>query len=191
MKDFAGVRACSIDNWDMIKRALLAVLGSVALSLPIAAQEFDGSSSFALDPSGIFDTVDSATLVAGLPMWTFLDGRLPGTNELGRMRQPNVDLTVGESSSYSMAQIVVHANIRKNSDPKDGKDSSVETLPLQSASNLYTGGEIGFMYGHATGKFGGDLFSSYIVGEIGDDKVHINVGASYDEFHGRVPRWRP
>ena len=77
-------------------------------------------------------------------------------------------------------------------DPKDGKDySSTESLAMQKASLSWTGGEVGFMYGHASGKFGGDLFSTYIVGGVGDDKMQINVGAGYEEFHGRVPRWRP
>ena len=45
-------------------------------------------------------------------------------------------------------------------------------------------------YGHASGKFGGDDFSTYIVGEAGNDKFHITVGASYEESSGRLPRFR-
>jgi hypothetical protein len=69
-------------------------------------------------------------------------------------------------------------------DPKDGKDySSVEAMAFEKASLTWTGGEVGFMYGHATGKFGGDTFTSYIMGGVGNDHLQINVGAGYEETH--------
>jgi hypothetical protein len=39
------------------------------------------------------------------------------------------------------------------------------------------------LYGHGSGKFGGDEFSSYIIGGVGNDHMQINVGAGYDESH--------
>jgi hypothetical protein len=77
-------------------------------------------------------------------------------------------------------------------DSKDGKDySSVESMAAEKASLAWTGGEIGFYYGHSTGKFGGDEFGSYITGGVGNEHMQINVGAAYQEFNGRLPRWRP
>ena len=77
-------------------------------------------------------------------------------------------------------------------DPKDGKDySSAESLAAEKASLSWTGGEIGFLYGHSSGKFGGDEFTSYITGGVGNEHMQINVGVSQQEFNGRVPRWRP
>jgi len=36
-------------------------------------------------------------------------------------------------------------------------------------------GEIGFYYGHSSGKFGGDEFGSYITGGVGNEHMQINV----------------
>ena len=40
-----------------------------------------------------------------------------------------------------------------------------------------------------SGKFGGDYLQGYIFGEVGNDRIHISAGASYEEWNGRVPRW--
>ena len=68
-------------------------------------------------------------------------------------------------------------------DSKDGKDySSVESMAVEKASLTWTGGEIGFFYGHsASGKFSGDEFGSYIMGGVGNEHLQINVGAAYEE----------
>ena len=77
-------------------------------------------------------------------------------------------------------------------DPKDGKDySSSESFAAEKASLTWTGGELGFFYGHSTGRFGGDEVGSYIMGGVGNEHLQINVGASYQEFNGHVSRSRP
>ena len=192
MQDFAGARAVSVVNYGLMKRALLAVLGWLALSFPLAAQEpFDSAATFIFYRPEIFTSVDSAALVRELPMTEFLDGRLPGSTALGRMGTAPV-------ANFPMA--LVSAEPRKKGtsvsgpvrDPKDGKDySSAESLAAEKASLVWTGGEIGVFYGHSSGKFGGDEFGSYIVGGVGNEHLQINVGAGYQEFNGRVPRWRP
>jgi hypothetical protein len=52
----------------------------------------------------------------------------------------------------------------------------------------YAHGEIGFMYGKFTGKYGGDSKQAYIIGEAGNDKTQIFVGASYEDTNFRLPR---
>ena len=71
----------------------------------------------------------------------------------------------------------------------DGKDIGDEMSPL---SRVYYGGEIGFLYGRWSGKGGGDMWESYIVGTVGNDKFQITAGASYDEWNpnGRSVRFR-
>ena len=54
----------------------------------------------------------------------------------------------------------------------------------------YAGGEVGFMYGKSTGRFGGEYTRAYIIGEVGNDKVQITAGASYEESNVRFPRSR-
>jgi hypothetical protein len=52
----------------------------------------------------------------------------------------------------------------------------------------YATGEIGFLYGKSTGKYGGEAKQAYIIGEAGNDKTQIFVGASYEDSSFRLPR---
>jgi hypothetical protein len=193
MKDFAGVYGGSAFNWLRMNRPVAIVLLGLASVFSIqrlsAAGDFDPV--FGFYRPELFAAFDSSDLVRDLQIRQFLGGRLPGSTSLGQM---------GTAPVANFPTGLVSAEPRKKGnsaperviDPKDGKDySSTESLAMEKASLVWTGGEVGFMYGHASGKFGGDLFSTYIVGGVGDDKMQINVGASYDEFHGRTPRWRP
>jgi hypothetical protein len=71
---------------------------------------------------------------------------------------------------------------------KDGKDFDGEML--SSADHIYYSGEIGFLYGHGTGKGGGDLIDSHIFGQVGNDHFQITAGAGYEEWSGHAPRFR-
>src|SRR5438552_10263851 len=170
----------------MIERALL-VVGFLALCFPVAAQqtnrtdEFDAAAALALYRPEIFTNVESSLLVRDLPMLTFLDGRLPGSTALGRMGMaPVANLPVALVSA-APAQKTNASRVLG----KDGKESPGDVLSSPS-DHYYYGGEVGFLYGRSTGKFGYEDFETYIVGEVGDDKFHISVGALYEELkvHG-------
>lgn len=160
----------------MVKRALLALLGFLAICFPVAAQQ----------TSVLQQTIS-------LPMLTLADARgLPASSELGRMGTVPVDLSSDES--YTVAEIIVRpqggqylATDGKDS-RTDGKDSSAAIVnsPLNP---IYYGGEVGFRYGHASGKFGGDDFATYMIGTVGNDKFQITAGGGYEEFNGRLSRW--
>jgi hypothetical protein len=189
-KDFTGARMVSAVNSLMIKRALV-VVGFVALCFPLAAQtpSLDASSAFAFYRPEIFSTVDSLALVDRLPVLNFLDGtRLPVSSEMGRMGTAPVEFP---SLTYMSVAYVSAAKVRNVNaaqvSGKDGKDSSAEVMTAPSAPYYY-GGEIGFMYGHSSGRFGGDEYGTYIDGTVGNDKFQINAGASYEEWNGRFPR---
>jgi hypothetical protein len=64
----------------------------------------------------------------------------------------------------------------------DGKDSPDEMLS-SSLNPIYYGGEVGFLYGRWSGKGGGDMWETYVVGTVGNDKFQITAGASYDEWN--------
>jgi hypothetical protein len=175
-----------------MRRAILVGVGFVALCFSAVAQQpFDSVSTFMLYRPEIFTPLDSSSLVADLPVRTFLDGRLPGSTALGKMGTAPV-------GNFPMALASAEPRQKGSSvsgpvrDPKDGKDySSTESLAVEKASLAWTGGEIGFLYGHSSGRFGGDEFTSYITGGVGNEHMQINVGAGYQEFNGRIPRWRP
>ena len=68
------------------------------------------------------------------------------------------------------------------------KDSS--DYPLDLRPGYYVTGEVGFVYGRSTGKFGGDYKEAYIMGQVGNDKLQITVGAAYEDsnFNGKTFR---
>src|SRR5437660_3737164 len=191
MKDFIGANRGLVDNWNVIRNAIFASVALLAATFSVSAQQTGFDPVFGFYRPELFTAFDSSDLVRDLQIRQFLGGRLPGSTSLGQMGTAPV-------ADFPTALVSAEPRKKGNSaperviDPKDGKDySSTESLAMQKASLTWTGGEVGFMYGHASGKFGGDLFSTYIVGGVGDDKMQINVGAGYEEFHGRVPRWRP
>jgi hypothetical protein len=193
VQDFTGARGFSAVNSLMIKRALLVAVGFLAFCFPLAAQQMspslDASSAFAFYRPEIFSTVDSLALIDRLPVLNFLDGtHLPVSSEMGRMGTAPVEFP---SLTYLSVAYVSTAKVRRVNaaqvSGKDGKDSSAEVMSAPSAPYYY-GGEVGFMYGHSSGKFGGDEFGTYIDGTVGNDKFQINAGASYQEWNGRFPR---
>jgi hypothetical protein len=168
-----------------MKRALSMVLALSGLVLfsEATARASDFDPIFGFYRPELFSTIDSAGLLRNLPITEFLDGRVPGSTALGRM---------GSAPATDLPSAMVRAEPRRNAnvvsgpvrDPKDGKDySSVESMAMEKASLSWTGGEVGFMYGHGSGRFGGDEFSTYILGGVGNDHLQINVGAAYDETH--------
>ena len=153
----------------MVKGLLLALLGFLAVCFPAAAQQ----------ASVLQQTIS-------LPLLTLSDGRgLPASSELGRMGTVPVDLS--SDDSFTVAEIIVRPQ-GEQYPATDGKDSSaaIANSPLNP---IYYGGEVGFRYGHASGKFGGDDFATYMMGTAGNDKFQITVGAGYEELSGRLSRW--
>jgi hypothetical protein len=167
-----------------MKRAVfvisLVAAGSFATPT-VRANDFDPI--FGFYRPELFASVDTSGLLRDLPMSEYLDGRLPGSTALGRMGMAPV-------GNFPTALVSAEPAQRGNSssgpvrDPKDGKEySSTESMAMEKASLMWTGGEYGFYYGHSSGKCGGDEFGTYIVGGVGNDHMQINVGAGYDETH--------
>ena len=136
----------------------------------------------------LFSTIDSSNLVRDLSMREFLDGRLPGSTAIGRMGTARVaDFeTTPSPANAAPSRHKENVIVGPVKDPKDGKEySSVESLAIEKASLTWTGGEIGFFYGHSAGSShsSGDEFGSYIMGGVGNEHMQINVGAGYEEEH--------
>ncbi|HWY50753.1 MAG TPA: hypothetical protein VNW72_04655 [Chthoniobacterales bacterium] len=191
MQNFTGVDTIFVVNSRLMERALFAVISLVGFGLMQQTARADFDPIFGFYRPELFSTIDSADLVRDLSMREFLDGRVPGSTAMGRMGTAPV-------GNFPMALVNAEPRKKGNSisgpvkDPKDGKDyASVESLATEKASLAWTGGEVGFIFGHSSGKFGGDEFTSYIIGGVGNEHMQINVGASQQEFNGRVPRWRP
>ena len=194
MQDFAGAGDSSAVNCPMMKRALVVIVGLLGFCFPLPAQQTpDAGSELTLYRPGIFRTLNSSVLLHSLPVLNLLDGqRLPVSSELVRLEIAPLNLFSNAPSRVAETQKVSAAPVYQT----DGKDSGTDPKysPAEMISSpldrIYYGGEVGILYGHSTGKFGGDLLQTYMVGEVGNDKFHITVGTSYEESSGRLPRFR-
>jgi hypothetical protein len=187
----------------MVKRGVLVVVGSIGFCFALEAQQaksveakplksLSGAEMLALDQSALLNTVDSSALIHGLPMLALLGGQsLPVSSEIGRMGTAQPDLFPSMLPIATETQTVsLSASSRT-----DGKDFNTDakdygTTRTSRSNPLYYGGEIGFLYGHSTGKYGGDVKQSYFIGEVGDDNVQITVGGSYEDSNFNFPRRR-
>jgi hypothetical protein len=182
----------------MNKGALTVVLGFLSLCLPLAAQQtedetitleqsrstgaLDTAAALTLYQPDIFSTVDSSVLIHGLPVPTLLDGRrFPVSNELARMGTMPLDL-------FPIALVSAVDIPRVNASPINGADSLGEMENLRADRGFYSSGEMGFLYGTTTGKFGYETKQSYIQGTVGNDKFQITAGVSSEESSWRFPR---
>ena len=180
-------------NCAVIKHAFAALLGTVALCSPLAAQvhgdvitgteleqsgAIDAGPALTLARSNLFSGVDGSLLLHSLPVLTLLDGRrFPISSELGRMGM--VELPVAFLSAVEVQ--------RPGGSPRYGSDASGGLVNI-GLKRLYTGGEVGFFYGRSDGKYGREDFHAHIIGGIGTDKFNITVGAAFHESEVTVPR---
>jgi hypothetical protein len=184
VQNIAGVSIISVVNSWVMKRAILVIsLVATGIFAGPAVRAGDFDPVFGFYRPELFASVDTSGLLRDLPMTEYLDGRLPGSTALGRMGTAPV-------GNFPIALVSAEPRQRRNpnsgpvTDPKDGKEySSTESMAMEKASLMWTGGEYGFYYGHSSGRFGGDEFGTYIVGGVGNDHMQINVGAGYDETH--------
>src|SRR3954469_5536115 len=189
----------------MIKRALPAVLALVSLGVPVSLHAADplaagGSETVAiegalktgeLDPGravslhlpDVYASLNGPALINGLPMMALLDGRrFPITSELGRMGMTPVELgPIAFLSPVAGSKAPASRSSRSRSEALD-KDFAMRPNPI------YTGGEVGVFYGRSTGRYGGDEFGTYVIGEVATDRFQITAGASYQESTWRAPR---
>jgi hypothetical protein len=71
----------------------------------------------------------------------------------------------------------------------DSKDSRDNVMEFKSTNLVRFGGEVGFLYGKSTGKYGREDFQTYIIGTVGNDTFSITAGYLRQESSGHVPRW--
>ena len=70
------------------------------------------------------------------------------------------------------------------------KDSSKDVVEMKRTNFFdYATGEVGFLYGKSFGKYGVESEQGYIIGEVGNEHLHISAGASYENVSGRLPRF--
>jgi len=137
--------------------------------------EFKGGVSLALAPN--FFALDNPVLFPALPVSPLLNrGFLSFSTALDWLTP--VDALPAKN-----------VGTRQSEAPPPNSDRSLPGRLGELLPNVdYATAEIGFMYGRFTGKSGGDYKLGYILGEVGDDKVHISVGAAYEDSNLPFPR---
>jgi hypothetical protein len=205
----------------MVNRALCVGLGLLVALCPAVAQQAHHSTahetlrsskalsaplSLSLYRTRISGSPDGSLLLhnGSVPLWLngpqtsagIIDPGYSFASQWVQMGYTSADLLPAASlAAAPLATQYSSARRPRSSTPEnlgiDGKDSTDEMMqsPLD---RVYCGGEIGFLYGRWSGKGGGDMWESYIVGTVGNDKFQITAGASYDEWNanGRSVRFR-
>ena len=154
----------------MIRRALFALVGIVALGQPLVARP----------PEQLL--LDGDALDREEP-WASLENqyRFFFSSAFGSMRATQEFLpTFDPSEPLSMAYLP----------SGESKDSLDRIIDLQAPNKIRFGGEVGFFYGKSTGKYGREDFAGYIIGTVGNEKFSINVGYLHQESTFNVPRRR-
>ena len=159
----------------MIKGALFAAAGFLGLCLAVSAQQTQRSEPLQLDTA-----LDRPYL--GLPPITLEDrDRIFFSTAFGSMR-PEVNFlppfSPWESQNYALPYV------------PNSKYSRDEVVYMRNPDRIQYGGEIGFLYGKSSGRYGREDFSTYIIGTIGNDKFSITAGFLHQETTFNNPRWR-
>ena len=181
---FIDARAFLVVNWRVMKRVLITAVGLLTILCSALGQGMlNAPSSLTLYRPDVFKSPDSFRLFDGLPSFG-----LSKTQQLAA----SIGLGgIGSLDSLSMGYSVPQrkestAQSKSSADPKDS------LLPIVDAPlhPVYATGEVGVLYGRWSDKFSGDLWQTYMVGEVGNDRFHIVVGAEYEESSARLPRFR-
>jgi len=194
-QNFTGARGLLPVSYLMTKRGLLPVVVFLGLCFSLAAEQASASPS---GHGGAFTLAQLRSMAAPNNGSVLLQPTL-----FNSLANPVFGLPFSNRDVFSLATTFNLVGTAPQSflpfspameSPKaspaatSAKDSSDRLFDLRP--NLdYVTGEVGFLYGHSSGKFGGDYLQGYIFGEVGNDRVHISAGASYEEWNGRVPRW--
>jgi hypothetical protein len=178
----------------MTKRGLLPVVVFLGLCLSLAAQQASGS------PPGHGGTFTLAQLRS---MAAANNGSvLFQPNLFNSLDNPVFGFPFASRDVFSLAATfnLMETPPRSFLPFSSAMESTRASFPVTSANDLsdrpfalrpnfdYVTGEVGFMYGRSTGKFGGEYKEGYIIGEVGNERIHISAGAAYQEWNGRVPR---
>ena len=188
-------------NSHMIGRVLSIAAGLLGICFAVAAQQANSSgptqsehaAALSLYQPKILSVKNSSLLFRKGPVRAWSDGgQLVSESALAEIGMVSLDLF---PVAYLPPNASGAATAKKGSATSDsstgnfGPDGKDFTGMMSPADQVYYGGEVGILYGRWTGKGGGDLMQSYILGTVGNDKFQISVGAEYEESSGHSARY--
>jgi len=194
-QNFTGARGLLAVSYFMTKRGLLPVVVFLGLCFSLAAEQASGSPSghggaFTLAQLRSMAAATNASVLLQPTLFNSLDNPvfgLPFSNRDVFSLATTFNL-VGTTPQSFLPFSPAMDSPRVSRPATSAKDSSDRLFDLRPNFDYVTG-EVGFLYGRSSGKFGGEYKEGYIFGEVGNDRIHISAGASYEEWNGRVPRW--
>ena len=192
-ENFAGAGDVLAVNSRMTKQVVLGVAAFLGLCLSLGAEQPLRVLSLAqlnsLSPQNSRPLFFQPAVFSRLGDPLLVDGS-PGPTTFSNRETFSLATTfnlVGTPTSFLPTTMAMESPSR-NVPATSSRDKDSSDYPLDLRPGYYVTGEVGFVYGRSTGKFGGDYKEGYIIGEVGNDKVHITVGASYEDWNGRTLR---
>lgn len=192
-ENFAGAGDVLAVNSRMTKQVVLGVAAFLGLCLSLGAEQPLRVLSLAqlnsLSPQNSRPLFFQPAVFSRLGDPLLVDGS-PGPTTFSNRETFSLATTfnlVGTPTSFLPTTVAMQSPSR-TLPATYSKDKDSADYPLDLRPGYYVTGEVGFVYGRSTGKFGGDYKEGYIIGEVGNDKVHITVGASYEDWNGRTFR---
>jgi hypothetical protein len=155
----------------MMKRALLTIAGLFALA----------SSLPALPPGELL--LDGPLWDRSQSPWASLESqdRFFFSTGFGSMRQ-----TPEYLPAFNPVEPLTNGYVT----PTRRRDSLDRVVDFRAPDRVQFGGEMGFLYGKSTGKYGREDFAGYIIGTVGNDTFSITAGYYRQESTFNNPRWR-
>jgi hypothetical protein len=196
LENFAGAVGVLAVNSRMVKRVALSVAAFLSLCLSLGAEQPARAAHLSLAqlnslaPQNNRPLFFQPTVFSRLGDPLSIDGS-SGLATFSSRETFSLATTfnlVGTPPSFLPTTMAMESPSRGNH-ATSSKDQDSSDYPLDLRPGYYVTGEVGFVYGRSTGKFGGDYKEGYIIGEVGNDKIHISVGASYEDWNGRTFRF--
>jgi hypothetical protein len=194
-QNFTGARGLLAVSYLMTKRGLLPVVVFLGLCFSLAVEQASGSppghgGGLTLAQLRSMATANNGSVLLQPNLFNSLDNPvfgLPLSNRDVFSLATTFNLVGTTPASFLPFSPAIESPVARLPETT-AKDSSNRLFDVRPNFDYVTG-EVGFLYGHSSGKFGGDYLQGYIFGEVGNDRIHISAGASYEEWNGRVPRW--
>ncbi len=194
-QNFTGARGLLAVSYCMTKRGLLPVMVFLGLCFSLAAQQASGlppghGGAFTLAQLRSMAAANNGSVLLQPSLFNSLDNPVfgfPFSNRDVFSLSTTFNL-MGITPPSFLPFSTAMESPRATLPPTSAKDSSDRLFDLRPNFDYVTG-EVGFLYGRSSGKFGGEYKEGYIFGEVGNERIHISAGASYEEWNGRVPRW--
>jgi len=194
-QNFTGARGLLAVSYLMTKRGLLPVIVFLGLCFSLAAEQASGSPSghggaFTLAQLRGMAAPNNGSVLFQPTLFNSLDNPvfgLPFSNRDVFSLATTFNL-VGTTPQSFLPFSPAMESPRASRPATSAKDSSDRLFDLRPNFDYVTG-EVGFLYGRSSSTYGGEYKEEYIFGEVGNERIHISAGASYEEWNGRVPRW--